>query len=231
MRGSSRSDSDKPLLVIGLVNGVQAVFVPNSYQTNSLAEEPSFTQQPIPAGALNPASTYTTSQRMINFIQRFEALSIKAYLDAGVKFAIGYGHNIIEGDTITGDKFQGVVDKAELKRLRRTQGDLRISETEANRIFALDLQKFEQGIKDNVTTDITQGQFDAMVSFSYNVGVTAFANSQMLKQLNGGNFQNVPNQWMLFVQSNNPQPPPPKAVNTGLVARRRDELEQFFAVA
>ncbi len=230
MRGSSRPDSDGPLLVIGLVNGVQALFVPNNYQTSSLAEEPSFIQQPIPAGALNPASTYTTSERMKNFIRKFEAFSAKAYLDAGVNFAIGFGHNIIEGDTITGDKFQGVVDKSELKRLRRTKGDLRIKRPEAERIFDLDLQKFEQGIKDNVTEDITQGQFDAMISFSYNVGVTAFANSQMLAQLNDGNFQNVPNKWMLFVKSKNPSPPPLKAVNTGLVARRRDELEQFFAV-
>jgi lysozyme len=231
MRGSSRSDSDKPLLVIGLVNGVQAVFVPNSYQTSSLAEEPSFAQQPIPAGALNPASTYTTSQRMINFIQRFEALSLKAYLDAGVKFAIGFGHNIIEGDTITGDKFQGVVDKAELKRLRRTQGDLRIDENEANRIFILDLQKFEKGVKDNITEDITQNQFDAMVSFAYNCGIEALRKSTWRNELNNGRFQNVPNSWMKFVNSNNPKPPPPKAVNTGLVARRRDELEQFFALA
>lgn len=231
MRGSSRPDSNTPLLIIGLVNGVPALHVPNNYQTSSLAEEPSYTPQAVPAGALNPVATYTTSERMKNFIKRFEAFSSKAYLDAGVRFAIGFGHTIIEGDTINGDKFQGVVDQSELRRLRRTKGDLRIDRDEANRLFDLDLQKFEQGVKDNVTVDITQGQFDAMISFSYNVGVAAFSRSRMLTQLNGGNAQNVPNEWMKWSKSNNPAPPPTKTVNTGLLARRRDELEQFFVLA
>jgi len=231
MRGSSRSDAGAPLLVIGLINGTQALFVPNSYQTNSLAEEPSYIQEAIPAGKLNPASTYTTSQRMRNFIQNFELFSGKAYLDAGVKYAIGFGHNILVGDIINDiNGNQIVVDQAELNRLKRTKGDLRINRDEADRIFDIDLLKFEQGVKDNVTVDITQNQFDAMVSFSYNCGVSAMAKSTWLRELNNGRFQNVPNSWMKFSQSNNPNAPPAKAVNAGLLRRRRDELENFFAV-
>jgi lysozyme len=86
------------------------------------------------------------------------------------------------------------------------------------------LEKFEKGVRDNVTVDITQGQFDAMVSLSYNIGVTAFSNSTLLRKLNEGNTQEVPENWMRFNRANG-------KFNNGLNTRRRQELEQFFSAA
>lgn len=63
-----------------------------------------------------------------------------------------------------------------------------ISEPTACEWLAHDVQPIEADINDKVSVPLTQGQFDALVSFVYNVGVTAFDNSTLLKRLNAGNY-------------------------------------------
>ena len=43
---------------------------------------------------------------------------------------------------------------------------------------------FEDAINSHVTVDLTQHQFDALVSFSFNVGISAFTGSTLLKKIN-----------------------------------------------
>ena len=220
--GSSIPNAVAPLSIVGLSFGASVPSISRGvdYTTTNIGETPVYEDLGTPAdGVLRPAVEYTSSAAVKRFMHTKEGkVTQTAYLDAGTAWAIGYGHNIILGDVINGK----VVDKAFIAELYRTNGNLQITTAEADRLFDQDLRKFEGAVRSNVTVDITQGQFDAMVSLSYNIGITAFANSTALKRLNSGNIEQVPENWMRFNRSQ-------KKFNKGLNDRRRQELEQFFS--
>jgi GH24 family phage-related lysozyme (muramidase) len=105
-----------------------------------------------------------TSQRGIDLIKRFEGCNLTAYLcPAGVP-TIGYGHTggVKIGETIT--------------------------QEHADRLLASDLVRFELAV-DRHLPNATQSQFDALVSFSFNVGVGAFERSTLLRKAKGGDIE------------------------------------------
>ncbi|MEM9705641.1 MAG: glycoside hydrolase family protein [Pseudomonadota bacterium] len=104
-----------------------------------------------------------TSQTGVDLIKRFEGLELEAYEDIAGILTIGYGH--------TGPD---------------VKPGMRISEQEAENILRRDLQRFERGVTSNTSVDINQNEFDALVSFSFNVGVGAYQRSTARKRLNRG---------------------------------------------
>ena len=106
------------------------------------------------------------SQEGIALIKRFEGLETQSYRDVAGIWTIGYGH--------TGPE---------------VGPGMRISEAQAEDLLQRDLQRFEDGVAEAVTVPITQSQFDALVSLSYNIGVGAFRRSTALKRLNKGDFE------------------------------------------
>lgn len=222
--GSSIPNSPKPLTIVGRIfgNSEPTVNVGKEYTTDNIGEKPDYEDLGTPTdGLLEPVEGRVASERLKQFLHTKEGLmTVSAYLDAGKAWAIGYGHNIILGDVINGQ----VVDKAFITELYRTNGRLSITEAEATRLFDKDLLKFEKGVRDNVEVEVTQGQFDAMVSLAYNIGVGKFSRSTALRKLNSGNIEEVPENWMRFNRSGG-------KFNKGLNTRRRQELEQFFSAA
>ena len=103
-----------------------------------------------------------TSSNGIDMIKAFEDLRLKAYKCAAGVWTIGYGHT--EGVT----------------------GAMIITETTASELLAKDLEKFEEGVSRLVKVEINQNQFDALVSFAFNVGLAGLAKSTLLKKLNSG---------------------------------------------
>ena len=90
-----------------------------------------------------------------------------------------------------------------------------ITQEKADADFARHLEAFEQAINDSVTVGLEPYQFDALVSFSFNVGVGAFQTSTLLRKVNLGRFELVPAQfdrWHI----------PPE-----ITRRRNGEREQF----
>ena len=112
----------------------------------------------------NARNDYTTSTRMVEIIKTYEGFSPRAIKLAGEdEYTIGYGHygaDVRAGDTIT--------------------------EAEATELLERDLKVFESAVKNAVKVEITQSQFDALVSLSYNIGTGAFADSDTVKALNEG---------------------------------------------
>jgi len=101
------------------------------------------------------------SQAGLDLIKRFEGCKLKAYQDAVGIWTIGYGHtgpNVHEGLTIT--------------------------QKQADDILAQDAGRFASGVSANVNVSLTQAEFDALVSFAFNVGLGAFKTSTLLKLLN-----------------------------------------------
>ncbi len=104
------------------------------------------------------------------FIQRWEGLKLKVYLDIADVPTIGYGHT----GTLTYDDY--------------LQGKT-ITEIEADQLFEMDVQRFVNAVNNLVTVDINQNEFDALVSLSFNIGVRHFTESTCLRRLNSGDFK------------------------------------------
>ena len=138
-----------------------------------------------------------TSRKGIEFIKAHEGLRLDAYLcPAGVP-TIGYGHtyNVKMGDRITEEQAE-----------RLLIGDLIVAETEVNRYGF----------------DLTQNQFDALVSFVYNIGAGNFRSSTLLKRLKANpNDPDIANQFKRWVYGGG-------KVLPGLVRRRNEEAKLYF---
>jgi len=133
-------------------------------------------------------------------IARFESFRAYPYLDLGGKATIGFGH-VLRADEV-----------AHLKR--------GISRDLAWSLLRKDGGIAEQALRELVTVPLNQNQFNALASFVFNVGRGAFAGSALLKQLNLGNYHEVPAELLRWVHVDG------KSV-LGLKNRRRSEAELF----
>ena len=105
----------------------------------------------------------TTSPNGIALIKRFEGLRLKPYLCPAGIASVGYGHTYLVN----------INDPA-------------ITEEEADRLLAQDLKLYEKPVSEMVKVPINQNQFDALVSFAFNLGTAALRGSTLLKKLNSG---------------------------------------------
>lgn len=147
-----------------------------------------------------------TSETIKNFIKNQEGLRLNAYLCPSRVWTIGYGHtgaNIVKGLVITKEQ--------------------------AEKYFSQDIAIHENNVSKLVKVPLNQNQFDALVSFEYNVGYGNFASSTMLKLLNAGKYAEAAAQFGRWVYSKIKQPDGTyKTVALlGLVKRRRLEMELF----
>jgi lysozyme len=92
----------------------------------------------------------------------------------------------------------------------------------AEQLLAADVQDAEDAVNSNVSATLTQTQFDALVSFVYNVGAGAFSRGSVPEKLNAGNFDAALATMRLYYKSNG-------VISASLVARRADEIGQFLA--
>lgn len=104
------------------------------------------------------------SQNGIDLIKRFEGCRLTAYKCPSGVYTIGYGHT------------SGV---------KKGQ---RITQRQAEAYLREDVAKFENGVNKYVSAPLTQNQFDALVSFCFNCGLTAFKNSTLRKKLNAKDY-------------------------------------------
>lgn len=138
------------------------------------------------------------SEKGLNLIKNFEGCRLKAYKCPAGVLTIGYGHtgkDVKEGLTITQEQAEHYL-----------QNDVIIHSANVSRL---------------VKVPITQNQFDALVSFEYNVGYGNFASSTMLKLINKNKFPEAAQQFDRWVYAN-------KKRLEGLAKRRQAEKELFL---
>lgn len=138
----------------------------------------------------------TISKRGLQFIRRWEELRLVAYPDPVGVWTVGYGHT----ETV----FAG----------------MKITERQAESLLRTDLFRVEKAIRDLVEVPLSQGEYDALCSFIFNVGVNAFAGSTLLKKLNGLDYQAAADQLLRWVHAKGQK-------LKGLENRRRDERLLF----
>lgn len=144
----------------------------------------------------------TTSDIGINLITSFEGTRTKAYDDGVGIWTIGIGTTIYPNG-------------AKVK-----PGDTCTLE-QAKSYFKHDLAKFEKTVNESVTVPLTQNQFDALVSLTYNIGSGAFKGSTLLKLLNKGDYQGAADQFPAWRTAKG-------KVLKGLVRRREAERALFL---
>ena len=141
-----------------------------------------------------------TSQAGKDLIISFEGIRLQAYKCPAGVWTIGVGSTV------------PAVHAGEV-----------ITKQQALARFDKDLTKFENAVDRLVKVPLTQNQFDALVSFTFNVGEGALAKSTLLKKLNAGDYDAVPAELMKWTKGGGKELP-------GLVRRRRAEAAMWRGV-
>ncbi|UIA94555.1 lysozyme (plasmid) [Erwinia tracheiphila] len=134
----------------------------------------------------------------IMLIKNFEGLCLTAYQCSAHVWTIGYGHTagVKPGDTIT--------------------------EGQAEQFLRDDLDQFEAAVYRLVNVTLSQHQFDALVSFTFNLGEGNLKNSTLLKKLNAGDYSGAAEEFPRWNRADG-------RVVEGLTRRRLAERDMFLA--
>jgi len=147
----------------------------------------------------------------LQLIKTFEGKHNKGYLCPANVWTIGYGH--------TGPTFG-----------KQTPQGMTISDFDIDKLLKEDMARFEEAVTKYVKVSLNQNQFDALVSFTFNVGIgkpkdaksdgTGLRGSTLLKLLNQGKYDEVPAQFLRWNKGGG-------KVLAGLVRRRKSEAHLF----
>lgn len=138
------------------------------------------------------------SENGIDFIKSFEGFSDKPYTCSAGKLTIGYGHVLKNDENIN-----------------------KVTQEQAEQILKSDLRWVEKTIKSSVWVDLTQNEYDALCSFIYNIGGTAFRNSTLLKLLNNESYVDAADEFLKWCHVG-------KEISNGLLRRREAERDLFL---
>ncbi len=139
------------------------------------------------------------SEAGLALIKESEQLRLDAYQDAVGIWTVGYGHTgpeVVEG--------------------------LHITEDAANALLLSDLETAEKCIANSASVELTQGQYDALCSFVFNLGCMALRNSTLLRKLNTGDDAGAAEEFHKWNHAGG-------KVLAGLSKRRSAEAEMFLA--
>ena len=136
------------------------------------------------------------SQEGVDLVKKFEGCKLEAYQCAAGVWTIGYGSTkgVKEGDTLT--------------------------QKEADNLLLHEMQEYESYIKELVKVPLKQNQFDALVSWVFNLGPANLKASTMLKFLNAGDYHLIPSQIKRWNKAGG-------KVLEGLIRRREAEALMF----
>ncbi len=145
----------------------------------------------------------------IQLIKNFEGLRLTAYRDTAGVWTIGYGSTRYH-------------DGKQVK-----PGDKLASATQADALFSNTLSQYEEAVNLHVKVPLTQNQFDALVSFTYNEGTNALKTSTLLRKLNDNDYHGAADQLLVWNKVTNPQSGEKEESET-LKARREKERALFL---
>lgn len=136
----------------------------------------------------------------LDLIRSHEGLRLVAYPDVAGIPTIGYGHT------------------------RGVELGQRCTEEEANAWLREDVKSAESCVNNSVTVPLTQGEFDACVSFVYNIGCGNFRRSTMLRLINDSNYDGAALEFAKWNHAGGVEV-------AGLTARREAERRRFEQLA
>lgn len=185
------------------VFGIKTLKAVKDFQSkNELVSDGVVGSKTFEALATNKKQSNNLSDNGMKLLEQFEGLRLEAYLDSAGIYTIGWGSiKYPNGSKVKlGDK---------------------ITKDQAKEYKLYDLKEFESTVNTYVTVPLSQNQYDALVSLSYNIGSGAFKNSTLLKKLNSGDYKGAAEQFLVWNKVNS------KRVQ-GLVNRREAERNLFL---
>ena len=155
------------------------------------------------------------SVESIKVIKHHEGVRTTPYQCPALLWTIGIGHVI--------DPTHARVPLAERKSLPIPEGwNRKISMEEVDDILRKDLATFERGVERYCPVKLTQGQFDALVSFSFNVGLGTLQRSTLRQKVLRGDMEGAAEEFLKYTIGGG-------KVLKGLVNRRNDERAMFLS--
>lgn len=144
-----------------------------------------------------------TSDKGIALIKEFEGCKLTAYQDSVGVWTIGYGWTQpVDGKPI--------------------RAGMTIKQETAERLLKTGLVSYESDVSRLVKVGLTQGQFDALVSFTYNLGARSLSTSTLLRKLNAGDYAGAADEFLRWNKAGG------KVLN-GLSRRREADLALFLS--
>jgi lysozyme len=144
-----------------------------------------------------------TSDKGIALIKQFEGCKLTAYQDSVGIWTIGYGWTQpVDGKPI--------------------RAGMTIKQETAERLLKTGLVSYESDVSRLVKVGLTQGQFDALVSFTYNLGARSLSTSTLLRQLNAGDYTGAADEFLRWNKAGG-------EVLNGLTRRREAERALFLS--
>lgn len=146
------------------------------------------------------------SEAGLKLIRDAEGLELTAYVDAVGAWTIGYGHTnrVKRGDTCTREQ--------------------------AEKWLLEDVAEAEEAIERLISADLNQNQFDALVSFTYNLGAHRLKNSTLRRLLNAEDYVGAANEFPKWNKGRDPKSGALVSL-AGLTKRRAAERALFIKVA
>ncbi|QLS33669.1 lysozyme [Citrobacter sp. RHBSTW-00903] len=144
-----------------------------------------------------------TSPDGIALIKKFEGCKLTAYQDSVGVWTIGYGWTQpVDGKPI--------------------RAGMTIKQETAERLLKTGMVSYESDVSRLVKVGLTQGQFDALVSFTYNLGARSLSTSTLLRKLNAGDYAGAADEFLRWNKAGG------KVLN-GLTRRREAERALFLS--
>jgi lysozyme len=155
------------------------------------------------------------SPKAIGMIKHHEGVRQKPYRCPARLWTIGVGHVLYpEQGKLKIDDRDGFP--------LRPEDDRKFTMDEVDAILAADLQRFERGVESFVSVALTQGEFDALVSFSFNVGLGTLQRSTLRAKLNRNDKDGAADELLKYCLAGG-------KILKGLQNRRIDERAMFFS--
>ncbi len=142
------------------------------------------------------------SEAGYNMVRTFEGYMPFPYKDIAGNETVGYGYMLRAGDSFTYPMLPPDADK----------------------ILKMTMSAFERDINRFVNVPLLQYQFDALASLTYNIGSTAFKSSTLLKRVNAGRHEDVPNCFLMWNKARIDGVLTPVS---GLTVRRQQEANHY----
>ena len=155
------------------------------------------------------------SEKAIKMIKHHEGVRQKPYRCPAKLWTIGVGHVLYPR--------QGALKIDERDAYALEERDNRtFSMEEVDGILRDDLNRFERGVERFCPVKLTQGQFDALVSFSFNVGLGTLQRSTLRQKVIRGEMEEAAEEFLKYTLAGG-------KVLKGLVTRRNDERALFLS--
>lgn len=165
--------------------------------------------------AKQPVSKFHVGTKGLDLIKSFEGFVPTTKDDGFGNPTVGYGH-------VVSYRNESAASKAAKKAAFEKKYGKTLTKADATKLLSKDLVGYENSVKKHVKVGITQNMFDALTSFTYNLGEGSLAGSTLLKELNKGHYHAAAQEFLKWDMANGSHV-------LGLTRRREAERKLFLS--